>query len=253
VGTDVGLEHGPFDTVGLGVPGLFDPETGEVVLFPNLPGAWNGFPLRGVVSSGLGMPVVMINDARAFTIAESTMGAGRNSRILVAIVLGTGVGGGITIDGKLHLGAFGTAGEFGHQTVLPDGPLCGCGNRGCVEALTRSDVLVGLAGKESVEAVFEAAAEGDQRSLAAIGEVAKYLGIGLANAVTVIGPDTIVVGGGIAAAGELLLGPLRDAIRERVTLVPLEKVDVLPAELGSFAGAIGSGLAGMDQVATRAR
>lgn len=252
-GTETAALHGPFHTVGLGVPGLFEPDSGEVVLFPNLPGAWKGFPLGRLVSDGLGMPVELINDARAFAIAESTLGAGKGCSIVVAMVLGTGVGGGITIDGKLHLGAFGTAGELGHQTVVPDGPMCGCGNQGCVEALTKAAALATLAGKSSAEEVYLAAARGERRSRDAISEVAGFLGIALANTVTVIGPERVVVGGGIAAAGDLLLVPLREAIRKRVTLVPIEQVSVVLAELGSSAGAIGAALAGMGQDETRAR
>jgi glucokinase len=249
---DAFRQYGPIETVGLGVPGLFDAQTGGVSLFPNLPGPWRGYPLRDEVSRGLASDVVMINDARAFTIAESTMGSGRGARIVVAMVLGTGVGGGITIDGRLHLGAFGTAGEIGHQTVLPDGPMCGCGNRGCVESLTKADALAELAGMDSAEEVYENAARGDERSLDAIAQVAEYLGIALANTVTVIGPDVVVVGGGIAAAGDLLFVPLREAIRRRVTLVPVDRLSVVPASLGSVAGAIGAALAGRDQPDVRA-
>jgi glucokinase len=252
-GEEANARHGPFASIGLGVPGLFERSTGVVTLFPNLPGPWKGFPLREKVSEGLDSHVTMINDARAFTIAESTLGAGKGCSIVVAMVLGTGVGGGITIDGRLHLGAFGTAGELGHQTVMPDGPMCGCGNQGCVEALTRADALAALAGKASAEEVYEAAALGDTRCRDAISEVAEYLGIALANTVTVIGPERIVIGGGIAAAGDLLLVPLREAIKKRVTLVPIDQVSVVLAELGSAAGAIGAALAGMAQDDTRAR
>jgi glucokinase len=213
-------------------------------LFPNLPGGWNGFPLRRTIEESLGTSIEMVNDARAFTLAEGTMGAGQGFRIVACLTLGTGIGGGIMIDGRLHLGAFGIAGEIGHQTIDPDGPLCGCGNRGCVEALARADVLTDLAGRSSAEEVYRAAAEGDSRSAAAIEAVAQALGIGLANVVTLIGPDRIVIGGGIAEAGELVLGPIREAIRERVTLVPTDRIDVVPAELGKWAGAHGAALAG---------
>ena len=240
--------YGEFASVGLGVPGLYDSGSGDVTLFPNLPGRWKGHPLRSRVSDGLGQPVAMINDARAFTLAEGNLGAGRGCRIMVAMVLGTGVGGGITVDGRLHLGAFGTAGEIGHQTILPDGPLCGCGNRGCVESLTKAGVLADLAGKDTAEEASEAAANGDVQSQEAIAEVAMYLGIALGNVVTILGPERIVIGGGIARAGNLLLDPVRRALQQRVTLVPIDKVEVLLAELGAAAGAIGAALAGMDQI-----
>ena len=233
-----------FSTVGLGVPGHFDRHTGNVLLFPNLPGEWEGFPLRERIEQGLGLPTWMVNDARAFTLAEGLVGAGRGCQTVACITLGTGVGGGIMIDGRLHRGAFGVAGELGHQTIVPDGPLCGCGNRGCVEALTKAEVIASLGGKESPSDVFEAARNGDQKSIEAVNQVATYLGIGLANVVTMIGPDRIVVGGGIAEAGELIMEPVRQAVKERVTLVPTELIEVVPAQFGTFAGAIGAALAG---------
>lgn len=230
-------------SIGLGVPGLFDEATGTVELFPNLPGDWAGFPLRATIEEALGSEVVMINDARAFTLAEGTMGAGAGFGIVACVTLGTGIGGGIMIDGRLHLGAFGVAGEIGHQIIDPDGPRCGCGNQGCVEALARADVLTDLAGKETAEEVYRAAAAGDRRSMAAVEQVARVVGIGLANVVTLIGPDRIVIGGGIVDAGDAVLDPIRRAIRERVTLVPADEVDLAPALLGKWAGAHGAALA----------
>jgi len=238
------METAEMDTLGLGVPGHFDAETGQVHLFPNLPGDWRGFPLRGRIEDALGLPTRMINDARAFTLAEGTLGAGRGCSNVACITLGTGVGGGLMIDGRLHRGAFGVAGELGHQTVLPDGPLCGCGNRGCVEALVRADVLASNAGRSTASAVFEGAREGDNRCIAAVSQMAEFLGIGLANVVTLFGPDRIVVGGGIAEAGDLVLGPIDAAVKRRVTLVPTDSIDIVPAEFGRFAGAVGAALAG---------
>jgi glucokinase len=236
-------QAGEIRSIGLGVPGLFDEATGTIELFPNLTGDWDGFPLRATIEEALGTEVMMINDARAFTLAEGTMGAGAGFRIVACVTLGTGIGGGIMIDGHLHVGAFGVAGEIGHQIIDPDGPLCGCGNRGCVEALARADVLTALAGRETAEEVYRAAARGDRRSVAAVEQVARAVGIGLANVVTLIGPDRIVIGGGIVDAGEAVLDPIRRAIRERVTLVPADAVDVVPAELGKWAGAHGAALA----------
>ena len=234
--------HGPVDGAGLGAPGLFDADTGIVRLFPNLPGPWPGHPLSVPVSEGLGMPVRLINDARAFTVAEGLAGAGRGAHTLVCLTLGTGVGGGVMIGGRLHLGAWGVAGEIGHQIVLADGPLCGCGNRGCAEALTKAEALARLGGRATAEEVYAGAGAGDERCLEAVQTVAGYLGIALANVVAVLGPDRIVIGGGISTAGELLLGPIRTALRARVTLVPRDEVEVVPAALGSYAGAIGAAL-----------
>ena len=231
-------------TLGLGVPGHFDPDTGRILLFPNLPGQWKGFPLRDRVEEALGLETWMVNDARAFTLAEGLLGAGRGHRSVACITLGTGVGGGLLIDGKLHVGAFGVAGEIGHQTVVPDGPMCGCGNRGCLEALVRADVLASDAGRPTVASVFDGAREGDERCIAAVSRMARFLGIGLANVVTLFGPDRIIVGGGIAEAGDLVLEPITEAVKQRVTLVPTDGIEIVPASFGRFAGAVGAALAG---------
>ncbi len=239
---------GPIRGFGMGTPGLFD-EDGVVEIFTNLPGQWRGVRLRDRLEAGLGMPVTLINDARAFTLAEGRMGAGKGCPIVVAVTLGTGIGGGIMIDGRLFQGATGIAGEISHQTVMPDGPVCGCGNRGCMEGLARSDVLAEMAGKSSVEEVFEGLRTGDAQCAAAVGTAARYIGIALANVVTFLGPHRIVIGGGIAAAGDAILDPIRAATKEHVTLIPHEKIDIVPASLGSEAGAIGAALAAADDVA----
>lgn len=238
---------GPFRAVGVGTPGLFD-EDGVVEIFTNLPGQWRGVPLRARLEDGLGLPVTLINDARAFTLAEGRLGAGQGADPVVAMTLGTGVGGGIMIGGRLFAGATGIAGEIAHQTVLPDGPVCGCGNRGCAEGLARSDVLAAMAGRDSVKDVFDGLAAGDPECAAAVDTAALYLGIALANAVTFLGPERIVIGGGIAAAGEAILEPIRAAVRDHVTLVPHDEIDIVQASLGSEAGAIGAALAALDAV-----
>ncbi|NQV05061.1 ROK family protein [bacterium] len=233
---------GPFDGFGMGTPGLFDVD-GVVEIFTNLPGQWRGVRLRDRLEAGLGMPVTLINDARAFTLAEGRMGAGRGARVLAAMTLGTGIGGGLMIDGKVFMGSTGIAGEISHQTVLLDGPMCGCGNRGCAEALARSDVMAEMADRSSVEEVFAGLAEGDPACVASVETAAKYLGIAIANVVTFLGPDRIVIGGGIAAAGDAMLDPIRDAVWRHVTLVPERSIDIVRASLGPEAGAIGAALA----------
>jgi glucokinase len=246
VGQEAMAAHGPVDTVGLGLPGLFDPRRGVVLLFPNLPGEWHGRPVEGPLSEALGLPVTLVNDVRAFTLAETRLGAARGARTVVCLALGTGVGGGIMVEGRLHLGMDGTAGEIGHQTVIPDGPLCGCGNRGCVEAVASGRHLAEMAGTPTAEAAFAAARGGDPRARAAIERVAGWLGIAIANAVVLLSPDRVVVGGGIAAAGDLLLDPIRAEVLRRVTLVPAERISIVPGELGSIAGAVGAALRGME-------
>jgi glucokinase len=236
---------GPFAGFGMGTPGLFDAE-GVVEIFTNLPGQWRGVRLLDRLQAGLDMPVSLINDARAFTLAEGRMGAGRGSSIVVAMTLGTGIGGGIMIDGRLFTGATGTAGEIAHQTVLPDGPVCGCGNRGCAEALARSDVLASLAGRATVAEVFVGLAEGDPACTEAVISASRYVGIAIANVITFLNPDRVVIGGGIAEAGDAILGPIREAVKAHVTLVPHDRIEIVPASLGPEAGAIGAGLAAID-------
>lgn len=232
---------------GLGTPGLFDPATGAVTIFTNLPGQWRGVPLRTELETALDRPVTLINDARAFTLAEGRVGAGRGSPLVACLTLGTGIGGGIMIDGRLHMGATGIAGEIAHQTVLPDGPRCGCGNPGCAESMARSDVLADMAGTATVTEVFEGVRRGDARCIAAVETAAGYLGIALANVFTVVGPERIVIGGGIAVAGDLLLDPIRSATRRRATLLPAEAIRIVPAALGAAAGAVGAALAAHDE------
>ena len=197
--------------------------------------------------------MTLINDARAFTLAEGTAGAGRGSHTLACITLGTGVGGGIMVDGKLHFGAFGIGGEIGHQTVAPEGPRCGCGNPGCLEAMTRAAVVAANAGRDSIEDVLTGFKRGDQRCVDAMRRAADYMAIGLANVLTVIGPDKVVIGGGVAEAGDLLLDLIRDAVRSRVTLVPPEAVQIVAAELGPIAGAIGAAIAAQGSLVGDAR
>ena len=243
VGREVIDLQGRVDAVGVGVPGLFNPTLGTIELFPNLPGPWPGQAVRDPVAEGIGLPVTLINDARAFTLAEGTIGAGHGSSTLVCITLGTGIGGGIMFDGVLYTGPLGVAGEIAHQTVLPDGPLCGCGNRGCAEALAKADAIAARAGRATVEEVYAGVEAGEPACVEAVEFAAYYLGIALANAVVMLGPDRIVIGGGITQAGDVVLNPIRNAVRTRVTLVPTDAIKVVPAALGSRAGAVGAALA----------
>lgn len=214
-----GREAGPVDTVGIGVPGLYDAASGTPTFLPNMPGKWRGVPLAARVGDALEAPAGLINDARAFALAESTLGAARGCDAAVFVAAGTGVGGGIVVDGRLYEGRDGRAGEIGHLTIGEEGPLCTCGNRGCVEAYVR-----------------EALAE---RKLRRAGQL---LGIAVANAIVLLAPDRVVLGGGVGSAGARLLEPVRAEIRRRVFVsVP---VDVVGAELGVLAGAVGAALRG---------
>lgn len=238
-------------SIGIGVPGLYDPASGSTRFLVNMPGEWAGRPMAPPVQAALGLPTSLINDARAFGLAELRLGAGQGAESLVGLTLGTGVGGVIAIGGRVHLGHDGTAGEVGHQTIDPDGPLCGCGNRGCVEAFARADRIAAACGTSTVEAAVTAAQAGDARALDGLALVGRYLGIGIANAVTLISPDRVIIGGGIAAAGDLLLEPIRAELRRRVRTTSLDEVIVVTAELGTWAGAIGAAVHGAERAVER--
>ena len=170
---------------------------------------------------------------------------------MVGLTLGTGIGGVIAIDGRVHLGHNGTAGEAGHQTIDPDGPPCACGNRGCLEAFARADRIAAACGTETAEAAVMAARAGDVRALAGLSDIGRYLGIGIGNLITIISPDRVVIGGGVAAAGDLLLQPIRDEVRRRVHMTALDTVDIVTAELGTWAGAIGAAVHGAEAASRR--
>jgi glucokinase len=234
-------------TAGIGIPGLYDPVAGTTRFLVNLPGAWADRPVAGPVSLALGLPVSLINDARAFGLAEIRLGAGRGASSMVGLTLGTGVGGVIVIDGRVHLGHDGTAGEIGHQTIEPDGPWCGCGNRGCLESFARADQIAAACGTATVAEAVVRARAGDDRATDGLTQVGRYLGIGIANMVTVIAPDRVVLGGGVAAAVDLLIAPIRDELRRRVKTTSLDEVEIVAAELGTWAGAIGAAVHGAEQ------
>ena len=188
VATDAIAAWGPVVSVGIGIAGHFDPATGRARFLPNVPGPWAGHPVAEPVSRAIGVPAFLINDARAFGLAELRLGAGRGASTMVGLTLGTGVGGVIAIDGRIHQGHDGTAGELGHQTIDPDGPWCGCGNRGCVEAYARADQIAAACGTATAEEAVRAAQAGDERARAGLADVGRYLGIGIANMITVITP-----------------------------------------------------------------
>jgi glucokinase len=215
-------ETGPVDAVGIGVPGLYDRAGGTARFMTNLPGDWAGVPVAGPVAEELGLPVDLINDARAFALAEATLGAGRGHGTVACYTLGTGIGGGVVVGGRLHEGLDGQAGELGHQTVDPsaDAPVCGCGNRGCVEAVYRAER------KRPAGPDWE--------------RVAAALGIAVANTVLTLTPERVVIGGGVAGIGETLLGPLRRVVAARVRVAPVG--EIVGADLGPVAGAIGAAL-----------
>jgi glucokinase len=238
---------GPALSVGIGVPGLYDPVGGTTRFLVNIPGPWAGQPVARPVAEATGLPTVLVNDARAFGLAELRLGAGRGATSMIGLTLGTGVGGVIAIDGRVYQGHDGTGGEIGHQTIDPDGPACGCGNRGCVEAFARADQIAEACGTASAEEAVTRARAGDPRAVDGINRVGRYLGIGIANMIAVITPDRVVIGGGIGAgATDLLFEPIRSELRLRVRTTQLDDVELVAAELGTWAGAIGAAVHGAE-------
>ena len=248
-------------SVGMGVPGLVDVGTGVTKFFPNLPTQWRGVPAGEILSDQLGCPVRLLNDVRTATLGELTYGHGQASPVTMAFfALGTGIGGGIAIQGRLRLGPLGAAGELGHQTILPDGPLCGCGNRGCLETLASGPAIgaegvrlmnTGLAPKlyqlvggdaarVTPKEMAAAAEGGDEAVRDAISRAAGYLGIGVANVVTILHPDLVVLGGGVAEMGAILIEQVDQVMRKRVGMFPTDGVRVVASMLGDRAGLLGA-------------
>jgi glucokinase len=236
-------------SVGIGVPGLYDAATGATRFLPNFPGTWAGHPVAGPVSGALGLPTALINDARAFGLAELRLGAARGASSMIGLTLGTGVGGVIAVGGRVHQGHDGTAGEIGHQTIDADGPSCGCGNRGCLEAYARADRIAEACGTTTAEEAIDRARTGDQRALDGLADVGRVLGIGIANMIVVVTPDRVVLGGGNAVAAEFLLPAIREELQRRVHTTSLAEVQIVTAELGTWAGAIGAAIHGAEAAA----
>ena len=245
--------------LGMGVPGLVDVAQGITRFLPNLPTQWRGVPVGATLRQALGCPVFLLNDARMATLGEHTFGRGKRTDTMIFLTIGTGIGGGIVVDGKLRLGALGAAGEIGHQTILRDGPRCGCGNRGCLEALASGPALVGEgirlmqsglapvlfemvsgnAGAVSPKEMGAAARSGDMEVREAIARVGSWLGIGIANMVTALYPDLVVLGGSVAALDDLLLDPVRETVKERVRMFPAQDLPIERSLLGDSAGILG--------------
>jgi glucokinase len=246
--------------VGVGVPGMVDLQTGTTRFLPNMTTQWRDVPVATILGQRLGCPIRLLNDARTATLGELKYGHGRSVRSLAFLTIGTGIGGGIVIDGKLRTGPLGAAGELGHQTLLPDGPLCGCGNRGCLEvfasgpAISAAGVRLLLSGmaprlqaivggdvsRVSPQTMAAAATAGDAAVADALQRAATFLGIGVANVVTMLHPELVVLGGGVSELGDLLLEPVRRVVRERVRMFPPDDVRVERSAIGAGAGLVGA-------------
>lgn len=257
---DAGLTREEIGGVGIGVPGVVDMDRGLVLFLTNLPGHWPNVPLKATIEAGVGLPTYLLNDVRSFTLGEKTFGAGREVHTMVGLAIGTGIGGGIVINGQLHLGVGGTAGEIGHQIIDPHGPPCGCGSRGCLETFASGPAITAMALKAitqgtatriaelvdydlnrvTPEVIARAAREGDFVAQDIYERAGFHLGIGVANLITVLSPQMVVIGGGVALAGDLLFNPMRRTVRERVRVALVEEVQIVPAKLSTDAGMIGA-------------
>jgi len=245
--------------IGIGSPGMIDHKNGIVVkMIDNLPG-WSGMRLAEQFETQLGFPTRIDNDANVCALAECLFGAGRGKSDIICYTLGTGVGGGIVIDRRVHHGAHGYAGELGHDTVQLEGLQCSCGNKGCVE-MYASARAIGLYAQERLRAgdhsamlnmadsidkvtsktVYDAALQGDALAKAVIERAARYLGAGIATAVCMLNPEMVVVGGGGSNMGDLLLEPVREEVRKRVYFSDTVDTPIVPAKLGEDAGFVGA-------------
>jgi glucokinase len=244
--------------VGVGSPGPLDLERGVLLTTPNL--GWTNYPLRDRVSELLDLPAAVDNDANCATYGEWWQGAGRGTSTMVGVTLGTGIGGGLILDGKLVHGASGCAGELGHTTINFTGRRCACGNYGCLEAYASGPNIAARA-REGIEAgdqsllvelvdgdlgritaatVYEALVRGDEYAQAVMLETARILGAGIANVVNTFNPEAVVVVGGVTRAGEHLFTPLRSEVRRRAFDPAVEACRIVPGELGDAAGVIGA-------------
>lgn len=238
---------------GVAVPGIVDADHGIAVYAANL--GWRDVPLRALLAARLGgIPVALGHDVRTGGLAEGRIGAGRGADRFLFVPLGTGIAGAIGIAGRIEAGAHGYAGEIGHIVVRPGGPDCGCGQRGCLETLASAAAVsrawAAASGDPGADAAdcAKAVESGDGRArevwLAAVGALAD----GLVTAITLLDPRTLIIGGGLAEAGETLFTPLRKAVEERVTFQRLPHI--VPAALGDTAGCLGAGLLAWDLLAT---
>ena len=245
--------------VGVGLPGPVD-EQGNILGCVNL--GWGVFPVEKAFAEQFhGLPVKAANDANVAALGEQTAGAAKGRRNVVMVTLGTGVGGGIIIDGKILTGANGGAGEIGHiKLQMNGGPICGCGDTGCLEAFASGPSIVAMAeeyikggkstkfremangGQITPYIVCEAAKAGDPVAQRIFNIMGEYIGIGLSSVVNLLNPEKIIIGGGVADAGDLLLAPLTETLKKRAMKIAGSAVEVVPAQLGNTAGVIGASL-----------
>ena len=257
---EAGVAHDSGDVAGIGIgsPGPLDRATGIVLDTPNL--GWRNFPVRDLVATPFGLPATLDNDANCATYGEWWQGAGRQVPRLVGLTLGTGIGGGIVLDGELYHGASDDAAEIGHMCVDLTGRRCACGRYGCLEAYASgpnitaravegleagarsalTDMTGGDLSQISAATVYEAAVAGDRYASEVLGETARILGAGIGNLINLLNPDVVVIAGGVTRAGDQLFDPLRIAVRRRAFPSALDVCRIVPADLPDTAGVVGA-------------
>lgn len=255
---ETGAERTDFLGVGIGSPGPLDRARGVVIVTPNL--GWRDFPLRDEVANRVSLPATLDNDANCATLGEWWCGAAKGGRNVVGLTIGTGIGGGLILDGRLYHGASDAAGEIGHTTIDPTGRRCKCGNYGCLEAYTSGPAIAERArevlegGDDSIlasmvdgdvtritaQTVFDASKHGDAVALEVVRDTAHFLGVGISNLINIFNPDTFVVAGGVTQAGELLFDPLRAEVRRRAFKPSVDACRIVPGALPLSAGVVGA-------------
>ncbi len=256
---ETGASRSAFLGVGIGSPGPLNREKGIVIITPNL--GWKNFPLRDEISSRVKLEATLDNDANCATLGEFWCGAAKGGRNVIGMTLGTGIGGGLILDGKLFHGASDVAGEIGHTTIDSTGRRCKCGNYGCLEAYAsgpaiaerarealRGDegesILVGMvegdARKITAATVYEAAKRGDITAREVVRETARFLGAGVANLLNIFNPDTVVLAGGVTQAGDALFQPLRAEVKRRAFKPAVQACRIVPGALPLSAGVVGA-------------
>lgn len=247
-------KKGKITAIALAVPATINAAEGVIMKAPNLP-ALDGFRLSATLTNELNLPVILENDANAAAIGENWLGASKGFQSSICVTLGTGVGGGIVLNGQILRGIDGTAGEIGHICVEPSGAPCGCGSRGCVEQYSSATAIARLTleleshypkselqNKPRVTAldVYEAGKAGDELALEVFRQVGFYLGIALADLVNVLNPEVIVIGGGVSAGWDLFIHHVQAQIRNRAFREPAERAKLIRAKLGDDAGILGA-------------
>jgi glucokinase len=255
---ETGATRDDFLGVGIGSPGPLDREHGIVIVTPNL--GWRDFPLRDEVSSRVGLPASLDNDANCATLGEWWTGAARGGRNVVGLTIGTGIGGGLILDGKLYHGASDVAGEIGHTTIDSTGRRCKCGNYGCLEAYAsgpaiaerareqlegnETSILLSMVGgrleRLTAQTVYEAAQHDDAVAREVVRDTARFLGAGIANLLNIFNPDVVVIAGGVTQAGEFLFEPLRAEVRRRAFKPAVDACRIVPGILPGSAGVVGA-------------